>query len=132
MAKRIAKIKRSALKKIFAVFSFTTALFIFQACYGTPQGWEFDIQIEGTVKSANSGDPINNIQLQLSISNGDHKVYTDSSGAFSFYTPRQEQLTISIKDIDEELNGSFAAKDTIIVPAQDSNRISIDILLNEL
>lgn len=132
MTKKIAKIKRSALRNIFAAFSFTTALFVFQACYGVPQDWVNELVIEGTVRAEKSGLPINNIELQLTINNGDHKVYTDSTGVFIMYTLKQEQLAFSIKDIDEELNGRYAPKDTILIPAQDSNHISIDILLNEL
>jgi len=128
MSQKLTRLNRKLLRKVFGVFSFTTALFIFQACYGTPQDFQADFLIEGTVKSANSGTPAEGIKITV---NDDYMIYTDSNGAFEIYMMKIESYKLSLEDIDLEENGSFISKDTTLTPALDSNHIAVDILLNE-
>ena len=47
--------KSNWIRKIIGGMSLTTAMFIFQACYGTPQDMGLDMLVEGQVKSLTSG-----------------------------------------------------------------------------
>ena len=102
------KIKR----KIFGFLSFSAALFIFQACYGTPQDYEDDVLIQGTVKSDSTGLPVKGIKI--SFNNNQQYDITDSNGTFSFYVLEQTTYPLSFEDSDSSDNGSFAPFDTII------------------
>jgi hypothetical protein len=47
------------MKRIFGGLSFTAALFVFEACHGTPQDLEeVDLIVDGTVKSEATGLPV--------------------------------------------------------------------------
>ena len=46
--------KYRVLRNFLKGCSLTTALFIFQACYGTPQGYNTDIVEETEIESADS------------------------------------------------------------------------------
>ena len=50
--------KTNWIKKLIGGLSLTSTMFIFQACYGTPQDFGMDVLIEGQVKSKTSGLPI--------------------------------------------------------------------------
>ena len=110
MSQKLIRLNRTILRKVFGIFSFTTALFIFQACYGTPQDFMPDFLIEGTVKSANSGTPVEGIQITV---NDEYMIYTGPNGEFEIYMMKIESYKLSLEDIDLEENGSFISKDTI-------------------
>lgn len=129
MTKKTAKIKRRILKNILGVFSFTTALFIFQACYGVPQDYyEEGFVIEGSVKSAETGNPIEGIQI---TANDGPMTYTNSSGTFTLYMMKIRTLKLSIEDVDRRNNGIFFPQDTTILNSFDTYQVHVDILLNE-
>ena len=46
--------RKSWIRQLITGVSFTSALFVFQACYGTPQDFGVDILVEGKVKSKSS------------------------------------------------------------------------------
>ncbi|MFA5325923.1 MAG: hypothetical protein WC305_07175 [Bacteroidales bacterium] len=104
--------KNNFLRKILGGISFTSALFIFQACYGTPQDFGMDLLIEGQVKSKTSGLPINGIKV--SIANNIQYSYTNEDGKFSLYTEMTNNITLSFEDIDLTENGVFIKKDTLL------------------
>ncbi|MCK7537136.1 MAG: carboxypeptidase-like regulatory domain-containing protein [Marinilabiliales bacterium] len=99
-------------KKIAGGLSFTTALFVFQACYGTPQDFGADAYIEGIVKSKTTGLPVKGILV--SIPEYQQNLYTDANGFFSLYTVPDESCRIRFEDTDAELNGLFQSKDTLL------------------
>jgi len=99
-------------KKILGGLSLTTALFIFQACYGTPQDMGLDILIEGQVKSGKTEKPIKGIKI--SVEDKVQYQYTDESGKFSFYTESASKYIVKFQDIDSNLNGIFVEKDTVL------------------
>jgi len=115
-------------KKIVGGLSFTTALFVFQACYGTPQDFGADAYIEGIVKSKTSGLPVKGILV--SIPEYQQNLYTDANGGFSLYTVPDESCKIRFEDTDAELNGAFWSKDTLMAVYQ-GDRIHLDIFLQE-
>lgn len=99
-------------KRILGGLSLTTALFIFQACYGTPQDMGLDILIEGQVKSGKTEQPIKGIKV--SVEDKVQYQYTDESGKFSFYTESASSYKIKFEDIDLNVNGIFVEKDTLL------------------
>ena len=106
------KSKGNWARKIIGGLSFTSAMFIFQACYGTPQDFEPDLLIEGKVKAQATGLPIKSIRV--SVTNDGQNILTDEAGNFSFYTLMKDSITLRFEDIDNAQNGSFATKDTVL------------------
>jgi hypothetical protein len=120
--------KRNWIRTIIGGLSFTSALFIFQACYGTPQDLKIDLLLEGQVKSKTSGLPIKGIKV--SVPDFMQSQLTDENGSFSLYTGTRENLKIQFEDIDAALNGSYAPKDTMINPV--SQKVYLNITLSTL
>ncbi len=102
-------------------------MFVFQACYGTPQDFGLDLFIEGQVKSKASGLPLKGIKVSVA----DNMQYdlTDEEGKFSFYTEMLEGLKLKFQDIDSTQNGHYIDRDTLLTGAQDS--VYLDIALEE-
>lgn len=119
--------KRNWVRRIIGGLSFASALFVFQACYGTPQDLEFDLLIEGQVKAKTSGLPIKGIKV--SIADNMQYEITDEEGKFSLYTELLDGLTLQFQDIDSIQNGSFYDKDTLLI--KPGRKVLLDILLEE-
>jgi putative lipoprotein (rSAM/lipoprotein system) len=103
------------MRGIIGGLSFTSALFIFQACYGTPQDLGSDLMVHGKVTSSVSGAPIEGIKV--SVASNSQYAHTDEEGLFSFYTVAADNLNIRFEDIDAEENGSYADRDTMLTEA---------------
>lgn len=108
--------------------SITSALFIFQACYGTPQDLGHDLLLEGQVKSKTSGLPIKGIKV--TVSNNMQYEFTDDNGHFSLYTEMLEHLKILFEDVDSTQNGLYADKDTVLNNIS-TGKVFLDIDLEE-
>jgi hypothetical protein len=119
--------KRNVIRKIVGGLSITSAMFIFQACYGTPQDFGLDLLLEGQVKSKTSGLPINGIKV--SVAENMQYELTDEEGKFSFYTEMLEGLTLQFQDIDSTQNGLYIEKDTVLTDL--SEKVYLDIALEE-
>ncbi len=119
--------KRNMIRKIIGGLSLTSVLFVFQACYGTPQDIGFDLLIEGQVVSKTSGLPINGIKV--SVANNMQYEITDEEGKFMFYTEKLEGLTLQFQDIDSTQNGHYIDKDTVLTDM--SENVYLDIALEE-
>lgn len=104
--------KRNWVRKIVGGLSFTSALFVFQACYGTPQDFGYDLFIQGQVKSASTGLPVPGIKV--SIDEGYQYQYTDETGNFSFYSGESDSLVLRFEDVDSVQQGNFLSKDTLL------------------
>ncbi len=120
-----SKSKRNWARKIIGGLSFTSAMFIFQACYGTPQDFESDLLIEGKVKAQATGLPIKGIRV--SVTGEGQNLLTDEAGCFSFYTLMKDSITLHFECIDNTQNGSFASKDTVLTDF--SKEVFLDIAL---
>lgn len=114
------------LRTLIGSLSFTTALFVFQACYGTPQAVGNDFLVEGCVTSRSTGEPVQH--MRVGIDGESQHQYTDAEGKFSFYTVKRSDLRLVVEDIDNTDNGNYNAADTLI--AADGNRIYLDISVN--
>ena len=119
--------KRNWKRKLIGGLSLTSALFIFQACYGTPQDFGLDIFIEGQVKSQATGNPIKGIKV--SVAEKMQYEYTNEEGRFSFYTEIADNYKIKFEDIDAVQNGVFFDRDTLLSGI--NKRVYLDIVLVE-
>jgi len=120
---RIIQRKQKVFRAVFGTLSFSTALFIFQACYGTPADLRADYCVEGVVTSRTSGLPISGIKV--SWLNQPYAGWTDPSGKFTFYLPRESEYTLRFEDTDAALNGKFLPKDTLISASGQSKVIDV-------
>jgi len=118
--------KKDIIRRIIGGVSLTSALFVFQACYGTPQDAGRDILVEGTVTASNSGLPIKGIQV--SVTDVEQSDLTDEDGGFSFYVLRSSELRLVFSDVDSTENGRFQSHDTLLTNLD--NEVYIDISLD--
>jgi len=108
----VSERKRKFVRAIFGTLSFSTALFIFQACYGTPADMKEDNRVGGVVTSKTTGLPVPGIKV--SWVNQPYTATTDQAGKFFFYLPLKEEYTLRFEDIDNATNGSYLTKDTLV------------------
>lgn len=119
--------KRNTIRKIIGGLSLTSALFVFQACYGTPQDFGLDLLIEGQVTSKTSGLPIKGVKV--SVKDNIQYEVTDEEGRFSFYTEMQEGIKLQFQDIDATQNKLYADKDTVLIDLK--KKVFLNIALEE-
>ena len=112
-------------RNLIGGLSFTSMLFIFQACYGTPQDVGYDVLVEGKVLSKTSGLPIKGIKV--SPVNGTQYEYTDEAGKFSFYTLYENVIELRCEDVDSTANGEFLTRDTTLKNINDSVYVTISL-----
>jgi hypothetical protein len=117
--------KRKHIRALVGGLSFTTALFVFQACYGMPQDMEHDTLLEGKVVSRTSGLPVKGIKVESDFEK--NFVITNELGEFSFYTLRAPSLKLTIIDTDPNADGDYLSKDTTLVDPQDYHFLTIPI-----
>jgi putative lipoprotein (rSAM/lipoprotein system) len=121
------KIKQNWRRKLLGGLSLTSALFIFQACYGTPHDMGLDIFIEGRVTSQKTNLPVKGIRV--SVEDKLQYEFTDTDGKFSLYTEAADSYKIKCEDIDAAQNGSFYEKDTFLTSVVD--KVYLNIALQE-
>ena len=119
--------KQKQLRTLIGGLSFTTALFVFQACYGMPQDMLDDVFIHGKVIDHTTNLPVQGIKVESDISG--HNGITDSQGEFAFYTPWIESLKLTIEDTDLDSDGSYISQDTVLLNPEDE--IVLNIALEE-
>jgi len=115
---------KNVRRKLFGFLSFTTALFVFQACYGAPQDESNDLLFEGKLLSDTTGLPAPGIKIV--VNQNEQYALTDTNGNFSFYVPAASQFAISLIDADTTANGHFLNKDTVMA-AIPNGKITITI-----
>ncbi|HBG69575.1 MAG: hypothetical protein A2W93_13675 [Bacteroidetes bacterium GWF2_43_63] len=98
-------------RKLFGFLSFSTALFVFQACYGAPQDESTDVLFHGTIVSDSTDFPVPGIKVNV---NSDQYALTDSTGTFSFYVPAASQYHLILTDADTLTDGHYLDKDTVL------------------
>jgi len=125
MMKNLADKKRKILRKVYGALSLSSALFVFQACYGTPQDLGMDVSIQGSVKSKATNEPIAGVKV--SIGNLPQYEITDNEGKFVIYTSRDSIYNVKFEDIDSTKNGTFSTKDTIVKIIDDSTSLNISL-----
>jgi hypothetical protein len=123
---------RKLLRTIFGCISFTAVAFVFQACYGPPADWYYDIRIIGTVRSKSTQLPIQGIKIAAEYNNFG---MSDEEGKFDFYAtyakPEFDSLRIDFLDIDSIENGHFADK-RITIATNAQYEVNFDVELEEI
>lgn len=114
------------LRRIIGGLSFTSALFIFQACYGTPHDDMFDVLIEGQVTSSSTGMPIKDIKVYFAKET--RYQLTDGDGRFSLYTVRDDSANVRFESFDSVRNDYYVLKDTVFELT--SSHIILDVKLD--
>ena len=117
----------SWLRKIIRGLSLTSALFVFQACYGTPQDFGNDLHIKGIVTAKTSGLPIKGIKV--SVVNDVQYYFTDDEGQFSLYTEWLDNVNVKFEDIDSSQNGLFRTRDTVLTNV--GKQVSLNIKMED-
>lgn len=118
---------RNWKRNLIGGLSFTTMLFVFQACYGTPQDIGYDTLVEGKVISKTSGLPIKGIKV-FPLPGTQHQ-FTGDDGKFSFYCNTPGDVMLRFEDADSVQNGNYLTKDTLLTNLADS--IYIDVALED-
>lgn len=117
--------KRNWQRGIIGGLSFTSALFIFQACYGMPQDFYPEIRFSGLVKSKTTGQPIKGIQVSIKELNWID--YTNDEGEFLMFTEKIDQATLRFEDVDSTEHGSYASKDTLLMEPAEETFLEIEL-----
>jgi hypothetical protein len=120
--------KRKILRKIYGALSLSTALFVFQACYGPRIDEGKDVYFQGLVKSKSTNLPIPGIKV--SIENQPQYIFTDNQGSFRIYAATALEYKLKFEDIDSTTNGYFLPKDTLL--KTDDKSAFLNILLDVL
>ncbi|MDR2910097.1 MAG: carboxypeptidase-like regulatory domain-containing protein [Bacteroidales bacterium] len=121
--------KRKWKRALFGSLIFSSAAFVFQACYGAPGDFGYDVFIEGHVISKSSKKPIRGIKV--SITDEDQYAFTDVDGRFSFYTyERKINIPMIFQDVDSVENSGLFETQQLDVEL-DSNKISLNIEMGE-
>ena len=117
--------KKKWIRGLVGGLSFSSALFVFQACYGTMQDFGMDTLVEGLVTSKSSGLPIEGIKV--SIPENMQYTYTDNEGRFGMYTRMIDSLGITCEDVDSIQNGLYVNKDTLFTNVEDDMFLNIEL-----
>ena len=117
--------KRKILRRVFGVLSLSSALFVIQACYGTPKDMGSDVYIQGLVKSKATNQPIPGIKV--SILNHPQYELTDQAGMFKIYTSKEDSYTIRFEDIASNQSVKFLPKDTVIGIVNESTILNVSL-----
>ena len=99
-------------RNVFGFLSFSTALFVFQACYGAPMDRKADVLLKGTVLADSTNTPVQGIKV--SVNGSEQVITTDSAGNFNCYIPAARQYALSFSDADTNTFGHFQSKDTVM------------------
>ena len=120
-------IKQKWFRALLKGFSLTSALFIFQACYGTPQDFGLDLHVYGQVRSNKTGLPVKGIKV--AVEDNAQYGFTDNDGNFSLYTYQRSGgfMKFSFEDTDQSENGSFLKKDTLFQAVSDKYLLNVKL-----
>ena len=124
---RITDKKRKIWRGILSTLSFSSALFVFQACYGTPRDMESDLFIEGQVKAKKTELPVQGIKV--AVQDLPHYQYTDVNGLFKIYLPNSAEYKLRFEDVDAGLNGTFLPLDSTVRTI--NGRLFLNVKLDE-
>ncbi len=126
----LARLKRKWIRKSLALFSLTTAAFIFQACYGVENDYYLDVEITGRVSALDTGSPIEGIMV--SLANYYSECPTDSLGRFTLYAPSDTTFLLLFNDVDDAQNGLFQNTKKLVENKSYSNYLEADITLTRI
>ncbi len=117
--------KRKWIRKLLSGISYTSVLFVFQACYGTPQDIGLDTLIKGQVVSKTSGEPIPNIKV--SLGKDLRCQFTDNEGKFHIYSELTEKYSLNFSDTSSSISQAFASFDTVLTEVDENAFLQISL-----
>lgn len=117
---------KPVFRKIFGAAAFSSAMFVFQACYGVPQDGHMDVCISGTVFSDTASTPVKGIKV---TTDNNLTAITDDSGHFAIYTSPMDSVTLTFSDIDSTQNSEYITFDTILKHVK--NNADLEIRLSK-
>jgi len=120
--------KKGLIRGLFGFFSLSAMLFIFQACYGTPQDFGLDVRIQGSVTSQDEGTVLRNIKVSLG---NEQYTNTDENGRFEMYCPRQDNYQLRFADVDGNENGAFLDLDTVLNLIPEQEVLTVDVKMKD-
>lgn len=142
--KILERLRGSFYRRILKATGLCTACFIFEACYGTPEG-DYDpimnesIEFSGWVKEDSTKSGIENISVRIeNMASGQNlKTFTDRFGRYELTMQafRNDEIEIVFTDVDSSSNGLFESKDTIVLLSDDdyTEKVKqVDVLLKPL
>ena len=115
------------LRNILKGASLTTALFIFQACYGSPPDWASD-NVTVKVVRASDGEPIGDISIKVreaGSATGEWalRAYTLDDGQATLYISHNSDLGTEFLFEDEK--GVYEPKDTVVTRLDGVVRVAL-------
>jgi putative lipoprotein (rSAM/lipoprotein system) len=125
MIKKLADKRRRILRKVYGALSLSSALFVFEACYGTPKDFGMDVYIQGFVKSKTTSQPVPGIKV--SVVNQPQYELTDNTGKFRIYTSQDSMYKVKFEDIDSTKNGLYLPKDTVVKIIGESTYLNVSL-----
>lgn len=114
------------LRRIIGGLSFTSALFIFQACYGTPHDDFEDVYIKGQVTSTVTGKPLKGIRVY--VTEDSQYEFTSEDGRYSLHAFRTSAASIRFESLDTVTNNYLILKDTVL--SLSSSQVTLDVKLD--
>ena len=124
------RFKREVLKRALSLFSLSTVAFTFQACYGSPNDFGYDVEITGRVTAIDDGNPIPNIQIETKDETA--RTWTDANGEFSLYAPIDTLYTLLVTDIDSTENGEFYSGKKVIDNSKRLTQLETQITMQSI
>jgi len=121
--------RRRAIRSILGLFSISTMLFVFQACYGTPQDFGQDVHLTGKITSKTDQSGIKGIHV--SFKNLPQYTTTSEDGSFSMYCPVQDTYEVLIEDKDGDSNGTYLTTDTLMILDPDKTELFLQISMDQ-
>jgi hypothetical protein len=108
------------LHNLMKGLSLTTALFIFQACYGTPD-WLHDGRLQFKVVAADTGEPLKDVYVSSRVQAADNLDWipcgvTNDEGMAYVYFGMEEGMAPQFRF--EMVDSDYMVKDTIIVDTE--------------
>lgn len=105
------------LHNLLKGLSLTTALFIFQACYGTPE-WLHDANLQFKVVAADTGEPLKDVYVSSRVQAADNLNWilcgrTNEAGEAHVFFETVEGQDPQFRF--EMLDSDYMVKDTVIV-----------------
>jgi hypothetical protein len=123
------------LRKILKGVSLTAALFVFQACYGTPQDEVYFQNVAFRVVSSDDGQPIPNVDIMYQYLNG-----TGFNDVDWFEFGKTDSQGLNIGSLEDrgfptmfrfkDANSAYVVKDTVLTRLYEAD--TVDIVLSKL
>jgi len=108
------------LHNLMKGLSLTTALFIFQACYGTPD-WLHDGRLQFKVVAADTGEPLKDVYVSSRVQAADNLDWipcgvTNDEGMACVFFGMEEGMAPQFRF--EMVDSDYMVKDTVIVDTE--------------